>query len=77
MSINDGHQLVATGKGMKAISCSRWQELMDGMKFHAKLAEVSGSMTEFRLLNGAPPVVRKAINIFTLVIVDTTELMIQ
>jgi len=57
MSINDGHRLVTTGKGIKSISCSRWQELMDGMQFHAKLAEVSGAITEFRLLNGAPPVV--------------------
>lgn len=30
---------------------------MDGMQFHAKLAELSGAITEFRLLNGAPPVV--------------------
>lgn len=30
---------------------------MDCMNFHATLAEVSGSMTEFRYLNGAPPIV--------------------
>lgn len=60
MSINDGHRLVATSKGTKSISCSRWQELMDGMQFHTKLAEVSGAITEFRLLNGAPPVVSQS-----------------
>jgi hypothetical protein len=57
MCINDGNHLVKSGKSVKTVSCTRWQELMDCMRFHTKLAEVSGSMTEFRLLNGAPPVV--------------------
>ena len=62
MSINDGHRLVYTHSGVKSVTCSRWQELMEGMQFHTKLAEVSGAITEFRLLNGAPPVVSLTIS---------------
>ena len=35
--------------------CSRWSELCDALRFHANLAHASGAMTEFRLLNGAAP----------------------
>lgn len=57
MNCNDGHRLLTTAKGTVSVSCSRWDELMDAMKFHTSLAEISGCVTEFRLLNGSPPVV--------------------
>jgi hypothetical protein len=37
------------------VSCSRWAEVADTIRFHAGLAEAVGVPTEFRLLNGAPP----------------------
>jgi hypothetical protein len=39
----------------RVISCSRWQELVDSMRFHVGLAHAANAATEFRLLNGAPP----------------------
>ncbi len=41
----------------RSVPCSRWTELTGAMRFHAGLAHVSGALTEFRLLNGAPPIV--------------------
>ena len=40
-----------------AVECSRWKELTDALKFHAQLADIAQAPTEFRLLNGAPPIV--------------------
>lgn len=39
------------------VRCSRWQELTDSLRFHAGLADALNAPTEFRLLNGAPPIV--------------------
>lgn len=39
----------------RLVSCSRWAEVADTIRFHAGLAEAVGIPTEFRLLNGAPP----------------------
>lgn len=41
----------------RLISCSRWSELTESLKFHANLARSACAPTEFRLLNGAPPIV--------------------
>ena len=57
MMANDGHYLMNTKSGRKSVACSRWKELADAMKFHGKLAHLSDSCTEFRLLNGAQPIV--------------------
>ena len=35
--------------------CGRWDELGETIRFHAGLAESLAAVTEFRLLNGAPP----------------------
>lgn len=39
----------------RSVECSRWVELTDALKFHAELAVTAQAPTEFRLLNGAPP----------------------
>lgn len=41
----------------RLVSCSRWAEVVDTVRFHAGLAEAVGIPTEFRLLNGAPPLI--------------------
>lgn len=56
MSTNDGKRIVHSGQISKIISCTRWAELSDSLKFHATLAETAQVPTEFRLLNGADPV---------------------
>jgi hypothetical protein len=38
------------------VPCTRWQELTDALKFHAGLARAANAATEFRLLNGGPPI---------------------
>lgn len=57
MARNDGHRRVGEGAASKLVQCSRWAELVDTVKFHAQLAEWAGLPTEFRMLNGAPPIV--------------------
>jgi hypothetical protein len=51
MAVSDGHRLVNN----KMVNCTRWSELVCGMKFHAGLAQASGAVSEFRLLNAAVP----------------------
>lgn len=38
------------------VDCSRWAELSQALSFHAELARQANAPTEFRLLNGAPPI---------------------
>ena len=38
------------------ISCSRWTELTEALKFHVNFARQASAPSEFRLLNGAPPI---------------------
>ena len=58
MNTNDGLKLIGKegGKDNKIIGCTRWSELSDTVIFHANLAEASKCPTEFRMLNGADPV---------------------
>jgi hypothetical protein len=53
---NDGHRLVGSAADAKMISCSRWSELGEAMKFHMGLARAASATTEIRLLNGCGPV---------------------
>jgi hypothetical protein len=39
------------------VSCTRWTELAESVRFLAGLAHAAGTPTEFRLLNGAQPMV--------------------
>lgn len=57
MLSNDGHKLIVQGHTSKVINCSRWTELTESLRFHAGLANAAKAVTEFRLLNGAPPIV--------------------
>ena len=56
MSTRDGHKLVKKGPLPTVESCTRWQELSSSIRFHAGLAEAAGAPIEFRLLNGADPI---------------------
>lgn len=49
----DGHRLVETAQkhDIKFLPCSRWKEVQDTIDFHARLAALLKSPTEFRLLN--------------------------
>jgi hypothetical protein len=38
------------------IKCSRWIELCESLKFHVNFARQACAPTEFRFLNGAPPI---------------------
>lgn len=57
MSTSDGMKIIGTGAKSKVINCTRWSELSQTVKFHAELADATSAPTEFRLLNGADPVV--------------------
>ena len=41
----------------KMVQCTRWAELKDSMSFAAELSEAAMAPSEFRLLNGAEPVI--------------------
>jgi hypothetical protein len=47
----DGNRLIA---GNKIVSCSRWQELGDSLRWHGQVALALGAHTEFRMLNQTP-----------------------
>lgn len=57
MGASDGHRIIGNGSSTKMVNCTRWQELGEAMRFHAGLAEALGTPTEFRVLNGAPPII--------------------
>ena len=57
MATADGHRMIKSGKNTNMISCTRWKELVDIVKFQAGLAQASNALTEFRLLNNAAPIV--------------------
>jgi hypothetical protein len=40
----------------RMIKCSRWVELCEALKFHVNFARQARAPTEFRFLNGAPPI---------------------
>lgn len=56
MSTSDGHRLVHNNGNSKFVSCTRWNELTAALQFHASLAKAAKAPTQFRLLNGAPPI---------------------
>lgn len=57
MITNDGKKPVANSVGVKKlVKCTRWSELSDTLLFLAEMSESLQAPTEFRLLNGADPV---------------------
>jgi len=57
MGTTDGKRVVGTGTKAKVIDCTRWSEVTASLIFHAEIAEKMGAPTEFRLLNGADPII--------------------
>jgi hypothetical protein len=57
MAANDGHRLIPMDRIFRQISCSRWNELTSTLLFHAGVSRAANAPSEFRLLNGAPPIV--------------------
>lgn len=57
MAGNDGHKLLGNNNNKRMVSCTRWSELTESLRFHAGLAKAAGALTEFRLLNGSAPIV--------------------
>ena len=54
MLIGDGHRYVTAGKGdgsLKAVPSTRWAEITETVKYHAKLAALLDTPTIFMLLN--------------------------
>lgn len=51
MQIGDGHRFVSTTKkgGVKAVACTRWEELQGTVKYHAKMAALLDSPTIFQV----------------------------
>lgn len=39
------------------VKCTRWSELSESINFLAELSESLGAVSEFRLLNGADPII--------------------
>jgi hypothetical protein len=56
MVTNDGHMMTGVGSKTRFVKCARWNELTQAMKFHVGLAKAAQAPSEFRLLNGCPPV---------------------
>lgn len=57
MGTSDGKRVVGAGSNTKVIECTRWAEVTSSLMFHAELAEKMRTPTEFRLLNGADPII--------------------
>mmetsp|Transcript_23952 Transcript_23952/g.77089 ORF Transcript_23952/g.77089 Transcript_23952/m.77089 type:complete len:367 (-) Transcript_23952:302-1402(-) len=62
MSQNDGHRILTSGGRTAMVSCSRWAEIGETIKWMGTVALELGAETEFRMLNaptnGCPRVVR-------------------
>lgn len=57
MILNDGRRLVSQGTTARLVKCTRWAELSESMTFMAELSSALGIPSEFRLLNGAEPII--------------------
>ena len=55
MQRTDGHYMVSTSNNkpgiVKMVPCSRWEEIVDCVEYHIKLAGLIQAPTRFRLLN--------------------------
>ena len=55
MAHDDGSRLYAMGDKYKVVKCSRWDELVDMLKFHMGLSKAGNLACDFRMLNGLTP----------------------
>ena len=53
MMTGDGHRIIQTGNSndVRFVSCSRWAEIQETVKYHAEIAALLQTPTVFRLLN--------------------------
>lgn len=56
MNMSDGHRLIHNNNNYKKVNSTRWNELVDCIKFHSGLAEASKTPIEFRFLNELNPI---------------------
>ena len=56
MNANDGKLFAGGGREKKLVSCTRWTEMAESLRFHSSLAQALNTPTEFRLLNSAAPI---------------------
>ena len=56
MNANDGKLFTGYGEVKKLVSCTRWTEMAESLRFHSSLAQALNTPTEFRLLNSAAPI---------------------
>lgn len=56
MAAHDGHRVVDNNGKFQMVTCSRWTELGESMRFHIGLARAGCIPTEFRMLNSSAPV---------------------
>ena len=40
----------------RMVSCTRWTELVESLKFHIDASRATGAPSEFRSINGGPPI---------------------
>ena len=57
MSKVDGKRLMTDGRNCKMLKCSRWTELQETVRSQAHISMSGKIISEFRLLNGADPVI--------------------
>ena len=57
MESEDGKHFIGEGNTKRLVRCTRWEELRETLLFHTKLSCLLSAETEFRLLNGAAPIV--------------------
>lgn len=56
MVANDGHRLLALSNGDKMmVTCTRWTELVESLKFHVDISRAANAASQIRTLNGASP----------------------
>ena len=56
MNSNDGKLYAGTGKEKTLVSCTRWAEMAESLRFHSSLAQALNMPSDFRLLNGGAPI---------------------
>lgn len=52
MTTNDGHRTLNVKNTKKFVSCSRWTEMTEALRFHAGFSDAARVSSEFRFLNG-------------------------
>jgi len=61
MEAHDGHRIIDTANhtDVRTSLCTRWEEIKDCVSYHARMSQLLGSKTHFRLLNDPKVVPQK------------------